>query len=107
MILQISVDNLTAMDSGPIPNQNDYARYMSAKMVERFDELLAIDGTFKMSFIDLAGKRQSHRGGESSPFFGHSAEEGSFSCAHPGRCQRFLKGEAKFIPTHDFCVEPP
>jgi len=107
MVLQISFGDLTAMDLGSIPNQNDLAGRVPAKMIQCFDKFLAIDRTFKMPFVDFAGKRQCHRRGQRSPFLGHSAEDRSFSSASPGRCQRFLKGEAKFIPKYDFCAEPP
>ena len=43
MVLQITLGDLTAMDPGSIPNQDDFGGYESTKMVERFDELLAID----------------------------------------------------------------
>jgi len=107
MVLQISFGDLTAMDPGTIPNQDDFAWDVPAKMVERFDEFLAIDRTFKMPFIDFAGQRECHRRGQHPPFLSHSTKDGSFSSASPGGCQGFLKGEAKFIPKHDFCVEPP
>jgi len=54
MVLQISFGDLTAMDPGPIPNQDEFARDIPAKMVERFNEFLTIDGAFKMPFVDLA-----------------------------------------------------
>lgn len=54
MVLQISFGDLTAMDPSSIPNQDDFAGYVSTKMVERLDEFLTIDGTFKMPFVDLA-----------------------------------------------------
>lgn len=43
MVLQISFGDLTAMDPGTIPNQDDFTGDVPAKMVQRFDELLAID----------------------------------------------------------------
>jgi hypothetical protein len=58
-------------------------------------------------FVDFAGKRQCHGRGQRPPFFSHSTKDGPFSSARPGGGQRFLKGEAKFIPKYDFCVEPP
>ena len=93
------------MDPSPIPDQDDFARDVSAKMSQCFDELLAVDGTFKMPFVDLAGKRQGYCRGQRPPFPGHSTKKGSFSDASPGGSQRFLKGEAKFIPKHDFCAD--
>lgn len=107
MVLKIGFDDLAAMDPGTIPDQDDFAADVPAKMVQRFEELLAIDRTFKMPFVDFAGKRQCHCRGQRPPFLGHSTKEGSFSSASPGGCQGFLKGEAKFIPKYDFCVEPP
>lgn len=105
MVLQIRFGNLAAVDPGTIPNQDDFARDVPAQMVQRFQEFLAIDRTFKMPFVDFPGKRQGHCGGQRSPFLGHSTKDGSFSCASPGGGQRFLKGEAKFIPKHDFCAD--
>jgi hypothetical protein len=54
MVLQIGFGDLTAMDPGPIPNQDDFACYVSVKMIQRFDQFLAVDRTFKMSFVDFA-----------------------------------------------------
>src|SRR5512139_190606 len=107
MVLQISFGGLAAMDLSTIPNQNDFARDVSTKMVQCFDEFQTIDRTFKMPFVDFAGKRQGYCRGQRSPFLGYSTKNGPFSCASPGSDQRFLKGEAKFIPNYDFCVEPP
>ncbi len=107
MVLQIRFGNLAAMDPGPIPNQDDFARCVPAKMVQRLDEFLAIDRTLKVPFVDFAGKRQCHGRGQRPPFPGHSTKDGPFSSARPSGGQRFLKGEAKFIPKYDFCVEPP
>lgn len=107
MVLQISVGDLAAVDPGTIPNQDDFARDVPAKMVQRFDKFLAIERTFKMPFVDFPGKRQGYCRRQRSPFLGHSTKDGSFSCAGPSSGQRFLKGEAKFIPNYDFCVEPP
>lgn len=56
MVLQISFGDLAAMDPGTIPNQNDLTGRVPVKMLQRFDEFLAIDRTFKMPFVDLAGK---------------------------------------------------
>jgi hypothetical protein len=107
MVLQISFGDLAAVDPSTIPNQDDFARGVPAKMVQRFDKFLAIDRTFKMPFVDFAGKRQGHCRRQRSPFLGHSTKDRSFSCACPSSSQRFLKGETKFIPNYDFCVEPP
>lgn len=107
MVLQIGFGDLAAMDPGTIPNQDDFAGDVPAKMVQRFDEFLALDRTFKMPFVDFARKRQGHCRGHRSPFLGHATKDGPFSSARPGGGQRFLKGEAKFIPKYDFCVEPP
>lgn len=106
MVLQISFGDLALMDPSTIPNQDDFARYVPAKVVQRFDEFLAVDRTFKMPFVDFSGKRQSHSRGQRSPFLGHSPKDGPFSYASPGGSQSFLKGETKFIPKHDFCAEP-
>ena len=54
MVLEIGFGHLATMDPGPIPNQDDLACYVSVKMVQRLDQFLAVDRTFKMSFVDLA-----------------------------------------------------
>ena len=57
MVLQISFGDLAAMDPSTIPNQDDFARDVPAKMRQCFDEFVTIDRTFKMPFVDFAGKR--------------------------------------------------
>ncbi len=54
MLLKIGFGDLAAMDPGTIPNQDDFACYVPAKMVQRFDEFVAMDRTFKMAFVDFA-----------------------------------------------------
>ncbi len=57
MVLQISFGDLAAMDPSTIPNQDDFARDVPAKMRQCFDEFVTIDRTFKMPLVDFAGKR--------------------------------------------------
>ena len=84
MLFKIGVGDLAAMDPGAIPNQDELSGYLSPNMFECGDEFFAIDGTFKMSFVDFAGKRQGHRRGQRSPFFGHSAKDRPLASTRPG-----------------------
>ena len=54
MLLKIGFGDLAAMDPGPIPDQDDRACYVPAKMSQCVDEFLAIDRTFKVLFVDFA-----------------------------------------------------
>jgi hypothetical protein len=57
LVLQISFGDLAAMDPSTIPNQDDFARDVPAKMIECFDKFLTIDRTLKIFFVDFAGQR--------------------------------------------------
>lgn len=106
MVGKIVLDFLAGMNSSSIPNQNDLAWKVSLQMVERFNDLLTFHGTLKMSLVDSARKGQCHGCRQSTAIIGDPSENWPFSFACPSRRQRFLKGETKFIPKHDFCAEP-
>ena len=92
--------------AGSIPNQNDFAWNLPLNMLQCGNQIFAIDRTFKMPFVDFAGKSECNRCRDGTPFLCHSAVNGTLASTSPSGRQKFLKGKAKFIPKHDFCAEP-
>src|SRR5260370_41297267 len=94
------------MGASSVPDQDEGAGNMLLQMLKRFKDLLAMDGSFEMPFVDLAREGEGHRRGQSSAIRGDLAQDRSFASPSPSRSQGFLKGEAKFIPEDDFGAQP-
>jgi hypothetical protein len=102
---QISLRRAALMSTCSIPDQYDLARHITLQMLECYDHLFTLDGTFKMTLENLARHRQSHCSRQNSPIPCHSPQDGSFASSCPSRCQWFQIREAKFIEEHDDCAE--
>src|SRR5260370_7332828 len=95
------------MGASSVPDQDEGAGNMLLQMLKRFKDLLAMDGSFEMPFVDLAREAEGHRRGQSPAIRGDLTQDRSFASPSPSRSQGFLKGEAKFIPEDDFGAHPP
>jgi len=104
---QVGLSFPAFMRTSSIPDQNDPAAQIVLQMLERCDYLLTLDGTFKMTLVDLARHRQGYRSRQNPPIPCRAPQDGPFAFACPGCCHWFQKREAKFIKEHDDCAEPP
>ena len=102
---QIGLRLAAFMSTCSIPDQYDPAGHMTPNMLERGDQLFALDGTFKMTLVDLARHRQGYCSRQNPPIPCHSPQDGSFAFPRPGGRQWFQVREAKFIEEHDDCAE--
>jgi len=96
---------LAFMSAGSIPDQNDLAGQVLLDVLECGDHLITLDGTFKMTLVDLARHRQGNCRRQNPPIACHSPQDGPLALASPGGRQRFQVREAKFIKEHDDCAE--
>src|SRR5215216_192114 len=63
MIGKIGLDFFTDMNTRSIPNQNDLRWNMSLEMLESFNDLLALNRSIKVPFVDSARQGQRHSRG--------------------------------------------
>lgn len=107
MLREIALYFPAGMGSSSVPDQDEGAGKMVLQMHKRFEDLLAMDGSFEMPFVDFAREAEGHRRGQSPSVRGDLAQDGSFASPSPSRRQGFLKGESKFIPEDDVGAQPP
>jgi len=98
---------MALMRTGSIPDQNDLAWQITLDMLEGSNHLVALDGAFEMTFVDLARHRQSDCSRQDPPITGHPSQDRPFASPGPGGRQRFEEREAKFIKEHGDCADPP
>ncbi len=107
MLCQVGLCHPAEMGPGSVPDQNEGARQMLLEMLQSFQNLFAVDGSLEMPFVDLAREREGHGGRQHPPIRCNLMQDRPPSPASPGGRRRFLKGEPKFIPEHDFGAQPP
>ena len=107
MFFQKRFHSVALMGRRPVPDQDKRTFDLTHKMFQSNQQLLGIDRTFKMSFVDLARNRQADHRGDFSAKFGDPFQSRSLSLWRPGETDRLCKGKSKFIFTHDLCAETP
>ncbi|HUH97405.1 MAG TPA: hypothetical protein VLZ89_08615 [Anaerolineales bacterium] len=80
---------------------------MLLEMFQRFDDLLTMDGSFKVLLVGLAREGEGHGSRNRSPAGIDLAQDGSPASPGPSGGWGFLKREAEFIPEDDFGAPPP
>ena len=105
MSCQIGLSLAALVNTGSIPDQYDPVGHMTFHMLECGDQLFTFEGTFKMTFVDLARHHQGYCSRQNPRIPCHSTQDGPFASPSPGCRQWFQVREAKFIKEYDDCAE--
>ena len=97
---------LTGMDPSSIPDQKEGTGNMVLKMFQSLKDLLTVDRSFKMPFVDFTRESKGHRRRQNPTIPANLSQDRSPSSTGPGRRRCFLKREPKFIPEDDFGAQP-